>query len=332
LYNNGGSYVGANYEYNALARPAQSPDGTKVAFHSTFLNSKVGSYDDKPDVFWAVAYYPYPPEIKSAAKNGSNVRLTWDFNQGTAASPNHTNPRTYTKRGWPNETSDRPPSPREIKYFRVWSSPDNLTWSPIGTTAYNNCAGTNECGTWTETSWAFDVSQNVGTTMYYGATSLEHSGLESRTLSNIWKVVTDASGNITQQQQYAYPVSPGDKSYFYAKAPGSPQAITYVHKQSPATANGQYTITWSAPANKSLIRSYNIYAADGTAPTPIQQNRIASVPATSDYAGSGSFKYIDWLGKTDGTTKYVVTSVDFQGNESSGFMVKVKEHNYLDLP
>jgi len=27
---------------------------------------------------------------------------------------------------------------------------------------------------------------------------------------------------------------------------------------------------------------------------------------------------VDWLGKTDGTTKYVITVVDTQGNESTG--------------
>jgi len=312
--------------YNSLARPSQSPDGTKAMFHSTFLNS----IDNAIQLFWTVAYYPYPPEIKSAAKNGSNVRLTWDFNQGTSCAnqstnstrigptPNLTTPRTYATRGWPHEKLDCPPSPREIDKFRVWVSTDNNVWSPLGTTTYNNCRGNNECGMWTETAWTYDIAQPVNSTRYYAVSSLEHSGLESHTLSNVWKVTVDTNGGITQQtQQGAYPAEPGGKSNFYTTKPGSPNAVVFTHKQAPATAAGQYTITWNAPADRSMIRYYNIYAADGTVPSPMQQSKIASIPASSDYSGTGAYKYVDWLGNVDGSTKYVITSVDFQGNESA---------------
>lgn len=326
-YNSGGT----SGPYDALARPTQSPDGTKAMFNSTFLNAT----DNDIQLFWTVAYYPYPPEIKSVVKNGSNVRLTWDFNQGslcsnnsqttprTGPTPNLTTPRTYATRGWPHETLDCPPSPREIKQFRVWTSDDNATWSPVGTTTYNNCNGTNECGMWAETAWTYDYAQANSTTRYYAVTSLEHSGLESRTLSNVWKVAVDANGNITQQiQQSGYPTNPGGKSSFYTTSPPSvtPQ---FTHKQAPATANGQYVVKWNAPANASMIRFYNIYAKDGSSPftndTPLadrQKSRIASIPASSDYSGTGSFSYIDWLGATDGSTKYIVTAVDYQGNET----------------
>jgi hypothetical protein len=299
--------------YEANARPTQSPDGTKVLFNSTFLSAS----DAYPQIFWTVAYYPYPPEIKSAVKSGSNVRLSWDFNQGTAGSPNLVNPRTYATRGWPHDTADRPPSPREIAQFRIWSSDDAINWSPLGTTSYNNCSGTNECGTWTETAWTFDAVQTNNSTKYYAVTSLEHSGLESRALSNLWKVVLDAGGAVLQQVQYSsYPATPGGKSNFYTAQPPGPLQVNSVHMQAPASTAGQYTITWSAPVNKALIRYYNVYAADGNVPTTIQQHRVASVPASSDYDGTGSYKYIDWLGNVSGTTKYLVTSVDFQGNES----------------
>jgi len=270
------------------------------------------SGDDYPNIAWAVAYYPYPPEIKSASKNGSNVRLIWDFNQGTAGSPNYINARTYATRGWPHETNDLPPSPREIKQFRVWSSGDGTTWSPVAAVAYGNSGGA-----WTQSLWSSDIAQSSGTTKYYAITSVEYSGLESRTLSNVWKVTLDSSGNLSETTQSSpYPADPGGKSNFYTKVPDAPRLVNYTHKKSPATADGQYTIGWTAPANAALIRYYNIYAADGLVPSPIQQNRIASIPASSDYSGNGVFSYIDWLGATDGTTKYLVTAVDFQGNES----------------
>jgi len=312
----------STFPYEAYPRPTQSPDGTKAMFHSTFLNAN----DSTMQVFWTVAYYPYPPEIKSAAKVSTNVRLTWDFNQGTSCAPqstsatrtgptpNFTTPRTYATRGWPHETLDCPPSPREIKQFRVWTSPDNTAWTPAGTTAYNNCSGTNECGMWTETAWTYDYAQANSSTRYYAVTSLEHSGLESRTLSNVWKVTLDANGNIfNQSAQAIYPTNPGGKSGFYTVTPAGPSNIVFT-----STVNaGQYAISWSAPTASALIRYYNIYAADGAAPTAVQQKRVASIPATSDYSGGGNFKYIDWLGNVNGSTKYLVTSVDYQGNESA---------------
>ncbi len=301
--------------YTAYPRPAQSPDGTKVAFSTVLFHSLyqgMNTDDDFSTTAYAVAYYPYPAEIKSAQKAGANVQLTWDFNQGAAGSPNYTNPRTYTKRGWPNEASDRPPSPREIKEFRLWSSPDNATWSPIGTTTYGNRAGA-----WTEASWSYDVAQANSTTVYYALTSLEHSGLESRTLGNTWKVTLDSTGVISAQaQQSSYPADPGGKSAFYTTQPAAPRTVTYQHQLAPATAAGQYTIAWLAPVNASLVRYYNLYAQDGVDPAHTQPRRIASIAASFDYAQTGSFKYVDWAGAQDGTTRYAVTAVDYLGNES----------------
>lgn len=316
----------ATLNYNALSRPTQSPDGTKAMFNSTFLNAS----DDDIQLFWTVAYYPYPPEIKSAVKNGGNIRLTWDFNQGsscasqstnatrTGPTPNYSTPRTYATRGWPHETLDCPPSPREVKQFRVWVSTDNTTWIPTGTAAYNNCSGTNECGMWTETAWTYDYAQPNSSTRYYAVTSLEHSGLESRTLSNVWKVITDGSGSVSSQtQQAAYPADPGGKVAFYVTAPATPTGFTAKHQKSPATTAGQYTLEWAEPADTTLIRHYNIYAKDGSAPTATQQSRIASVP-------KGTVKYIDWLGNTGGTTQYIITPVDYLGNET-GVVVPVQD-------
>jgi hypothetical protein len=143
-------------------------------------------------------------------------------------------------------------------------------------------------------------------------------------------VTLDQSSNVTVQQQAApYPPNPGGKTGFYAANP--PRIVAqYKHKGAPATADGQYVITWSAPAgtpdnpyDTSLIRYYNIYAKDGADPysqnvaSKLRQNaKIASVPASDDYDGRGLFTYVDWVGATDGTTEYTVTAVDYQGNES----------------
>lgn len=320
---NGTDEVTATYDHNT--RPVQSPDGTKAMYHGTFLNT----VDNQVQIFWTVAYNPYPPEIKSAVKNGASVRLNWDFNQGencssssgttprTGPTPNFTDSRTYATRGWPHETLDCPPSPREIKNFRIWSSDDNSNWMPIGTTPYNNCSGSNECGMWTETSWSYDATQANNTTKYYAITSVEHSGLESKTLSNVWKVTTDASGIITiQVEQTAYPADPGGDSNFYQTKPVDPINQAFAYKQAPATADGQYTVSWTAPVNKALIRYYNIYAQDGEIPDAIQQRRIASISASSDYENDDNFSYIDWLGNPNGSTQYKITAVDYQGNES----------------
>jgi len=328
-YSQSNGTIGVPYE--ATPRPLQSPDGTKVMFNSTFLQAT----DKAIDLYYVVAYYPNPPQIKGAAKNGNNVTLIWDFNQVikepnqiTEGAPNFTDPRTYAKRGWPHEINDKPPSPREIDKFRVWvTEKDDGKWAPLGTTTYNNCRGDNECGMWTETEWSYDAAQPVGSTRYYALTSLEYSGLESRSLSNVWMVTLDAEGNITKQGQkhklHRYPEKPGVKSDFYTVPPQPPVSAEYAYKEAPATADGQYVVRWNAPEDRSMIRYYNIYAKDGSLPftkeTPKadrQKRRIASIPASSDYSGTGTFSYIDWLGATNGSTMYIVTAVDYQGNES----------------
>jgi hypothetical protein len=110
-------------------------------------------------------------------------------------------------------------------------------------------------------------------TWYYAVTSVEWCGLESRALSNVY--------SNTGNQTTPYPSAPKGKSGFIT---------TY---------------------NDNIIRYYNIYAENGNIPSPIQQNRIASIPNDANTV------YIDWLGNPDGSTQYVITGVDSQGNESA---------------
>lgn len=85
--------------YNSLARPGQSPDGTKVAWHSEFLNAT-----DLPDCYWSVCYYPLPPTNVSAA-TGSVEDVDISFL-----------PPKYTTRTWGSHTVYA----REIKQYRLW--------------------------------------------------------------------------------------------------------------------------------------------------------------------------------------------------------------------
>jgi hypothetical protein len=119
-------------------------------------------------------------------------------------------------------------------------------------------------------------------------------------------------------QENEYPSDPGGKTNFYEN---SPPSIAYTYTQS--SVSGRYVVRWTAPFDDSMIRYYNIYANDGSAPftsdfsiADRQQYRIASIAATSKSPGSGFFEYIDWLGAINGSTKYIVTAVDYQGNES----------------
>jgi hypothetical protein len=312
FYNGGGQWT----SYNSGGGGSESPDGTKLIGGSSFLKYDTyginGSknHDGDADLYYAIAYYPYPPEIYSTSAAGGTVtvRFDWGTNSGTW--------RGYTQRKWPSEKAGSLLPPRETSKFRLWRSANKSTWTPVKTvdaniwTKYNFVNGGYKGG---QTSY-WDITDTPGNgTFYYGVTAIENSGLESHKLSNIYSItVTGGSG--TGAQGIAYPSNPGRSSNFYASAPLPPQRLAFTHKASPATANGQYTIEWTEPSTTALVRHYNIYALDGVNPTAIQQRRVASISRNS--CSGGSCSWVDWLGNTGGTTKYGVTSVDTLGNES----------------
>lgn len=312
-YNNNGIWSGYSYGGGG----AESPDGSKITWSSSFLKydtyvagNTAPSHDRDGDLYTAVVYYPYPPEIYSTSAAGGTVtvRFDWGTNSGTW--------RGYTQRKWPSEKTGSLLPPRETSKFRLWRSANKSSWTPIKTvdaniwTKYNFVNGGYKGG---QTSY-WDITDTPGNgTFYYGVTAIENSGLESHKLSNIYSItVTGGSG--TGAQGIAYPSSPGRSSNFYTSAPFPPQRLAVTYKGSPATANGQYTIEWTEPATTTLVRHYNIYALDGVNPTAIQQRRVASISRNS--CSGGSCSWVDWLGNTGGTTKYGVTSVDTLGNES----------------
>lgn len=271
--------------YAAYPRPSQSPDGTKIAFSTVLFSSPYGDTnadDDYPGISVAIAYYPYPPEITAATATGGlvTVAFDWRLDQET--------PRGYTARGWPNEATNDPPPPRETNKFRLWRSPDKSTWTPLYTTTADIFSRYNfATGAWKgSSSWSIKDQPGDGT-WYYAVTAIEHSGLESRALSNIFSI-TVSSGSGTGEQDTTYPAAPGGKGNFLAAYSATP----------------------------SLVRYYNIYAKDGSAPSISQTTRVASIPATA-CASYTSCSWVDWLGNTDASTQYVVTAVDTQGNEST---------------
>jgi len=289
---NGGT---CSVAYYPLPRPGASPDGTKIAWHSDFLRANTL----EADLFWAVAYYPYPPEITQATAATGTVTVRFDW-QNTLADEN---PRTYTARGWPNESTSDRPIPRETKVFRLWSSDDNNTWTPVSTvdaepfTRFDFVNGGFKAGQ--DAYWEISTTQAAGSTKYYAVTAQEHSGIESKRLSNTWKVVLDGSGNVsTQAQQTAYPNDPG--------------------KMTTPNVSAFYT-AFDAANNSKLLRHYNIYAKDGSAPAISQTTRIASI--SKNACSGGSCSWVDWLGNTDASTQYVIVPVDTQGNEGTALTV-----------
>lgn len=286
--------------YHAYTRPSQSPDGTKVAFASVLFHSDYDGDtddDDHQSLAYVVAYYPHPPEITSCTQSGGTVTVTFEWMLDTT-------PRGYTSRGWPDESTNNPPPPRETKKFRLWRSADKATWTPLGTvdaeifTRYDFATGV-----WSGNDyWTITDTPGAGT-WYYAVTSVEWSGLESHCLGNIY-AITIGSGNGAQDT--AYPASPGDLDNI---------ATSDFH-------------TSFVTESKSIIRHYNIYAEDGSAPTVSQTNRIATIPVSA--CSDGSCSWVDWLGATDGSTQYVVTAVDTQGNESNGTFITTQSYSALE--
>ncbi len=277
-------YPGYSGNYNGYPRPSQSPDGTKVVFAALWLNN---DGDDHPYMSWVVAYYPHPPKITGMEKTGPHIRISWAWDSTS----------TYTTRGWPNEDTDAPSLPREIKCYHVWVSEDKNNWTELTTTGVPS--GTNY----------YDIKQPYTTSRYYAVTSEEHSRLESRTLSNIWKVALDGTGVIKENKEAApYPADPGQISPFWTTKPPAPSNLTI----KATGVSGQYRLTWREPPSRyTKIRYYNIYYSTTGSPPADRQHRIASIPV-------GTTTWLDCFADPSKTAFYRITSVDRQGNEGLG--------------
>ena len=304
-YNGGGSYT-------SLPRPGQSPDGTKVAWHSEFLN-KGGDVD----VYWTVAYNPYPP-TNLEAKYSGGVKIKWL-------------PPKYTERGWPYAKSNpakdslgwplldgsgreigEPLYARELKRYHIWRSPNGSSdWREVGAVEakydykYREDPDMFMLHPVDDNGYKISASNKIfftdspgDGTYFYAITSEEHSGLESDELSEILRVSVSGS-SVTSQI-----VHPKGQRNFWKKPPSAPLNLSVVKQSTP----GHYLLNWVEP-NDSKIRYYNIYYSTSGEPEAIQQNRIASVPV-------GTSTYLDWLADPSRQGNYKITSVDRYGNES----------------
>lgn len=297
VVNNTYSRYDGGTAYNSLARPGQSPDGTKVAWHSEFLNAR-----DNVDVYWSVVYKPYPPTDLAAA-SGAGVDLEFL-------------PPTYTDRRWIDpatgkidEVNGETLYAREIEQYQIWRS-DSPTngWTTVGSVAaeYDNDLTTNTLrpvvnGDWVSAANKLSFADAPGDgTWYYAITSREHSGLESDELSAVLEVTVE-SGVVTSSQI----VQEQGQTDFWTQAPSAPGGLN-VQAQSVA---GHNLLTWNATADP-MVRLYHIYySADGQ-PAAHQSQRVASVAADSSH-------YLDWLADPASGGTYGITAVDWYGNESA---------------
>ena len=268
--------------YHNYIRPAQSPDGTKVAFHSDFLNSA-----KSPDCYWAVCYYPKPPtDLKATAAADGGVKLTWKM-------------PTYTKRGWPKKT-DSPPPAREIKAFHVWRAPAPLgPWREIG--SVDVVYKVNVQRAIMQPTHLEFIDRPPDGTHFYATTSEEYSRLESRQLSEIVRV-TVVGGNTVGPAAIA---AKAGQENFWKRPPAPPKNVTAQKTNTP----GHVQLAWEEP-DDDKVRYYNIYYSTAGVPAVNQRSRIASLPV-------GTKQYLDWLADPNKDGRYAITSVDRHGNESS---------------
>ena len=283
--------------YSSLVRPGQSPDGTKVAWHSEFLNGR-----NAVDIFWSVVYYPYTPtNLEATSTSGVSISFL---------------PPKYTERRWINpdtgqidEINGEELYAREIKEYHIWRSTNQSSgWDIVGTVTaeYGNDPATNTLKPRVNSNWVsatnkISLIDNPSDGIYYYAlTSEEHSGLESDELSEILRV--DISGGVITSQQIVQ--SKGQKD-FWRNAPASVINFNY----SATGIAGHYRLNWIEPSD-SKIRFYNLYYSNVNNPSAAQQYRIASLP-------DGTHTYLDWLADPVNPGYYGITSVDRYGNEGA---------------
>ena len=286
-------------DYYTLARPGQSPDGTKVAWHSEFLNGK-----NKSDIFWSLVYSPYPP-TDLEADMGIDGKVQIGFL-----------PPKYTERRWINpatgeidEVNGEVLYAREIKEYHIWRSKNPTSgWDIIGTinAEYGNDPITNTLKSKAKGNWVSNTNKIVFVdnpqdgTWYYAITSDEHSGLESDELSQIINVIIVDHKIVSTQI-----VREKGQKLFWTTAPPAPRHFQVTKGNTP----GHYWLRWIEPLDKKA-RFYNVYYSTRGKPEASQDQRIASLPL-------GTSTYLDWLADPDTPGLYGITTVDRYGNESS---------------
>ncbi|MCB4756104.1 MAG: hypothetical protein LHV69_03575 [Elusimicrobia bacterium] len=290
-------------DYASLVRPGQSPDGTKVAWHSEFLNGR-----DAVDIFWSVVCYPYPPTDLEAGDSNNRVMIRFL-------------PPKYTERRWINpatmqidEANGEVLYAREIKQYNLWSAPAlEGPWDIVQTAPaeYANDDRTNTLkprfnGNWVGDTNKIGVIDNPGPGVWFFAlTSQEHSNLDSQELSDILQVTVRGTA-----VDYSIVQIKGRKSFWTTK-PRTP-----VLSVTPGSIAGHFSLRWTETTD-SKVRYYNIYYSNAGSPQLTQNYRSASVPVGSVAPGE-AVTHLDWLADPAAPAYYRITAVDRYGNESDG--------------
>lgn len=263
--------------YLVIARPDLSPDGSKVHYHSSMLRGQ--NIHNQVDSYVAIARYPFPP----ANVGGTGACLTWErhtFNNGNQAV--------------------------ETRSYIVYMSDNKRnSWTRFARIEGINNTSLDLAG----------MGLNDGI-YYFGVIAEEHSGLQSRMLSNIVKVTV--SGTTIRfdadEQNGADPVT--DFKTSPPPSIGIPTITGQRFETVGADHFGYNIIDWSEQAASAFddpdIWYYNIYYSVEGVPDAVPNRRIASVPA-------GTTQYVDWQARRDvdpNSHYYYVSAVDKQGNES----------------
>ena len=295
------TYTHGEGSYNISARPALSPDGTKVFYHSSMIMHDL-SVASGNDSYVAVARYPFP----AANLRGSGSILSWDrhrFRNGYYAA--------------------------ETKYYHVFMSSDNMSsWQRANTSGIvaglyiNGAIPPVQPGPTTASFNLNSLNLSPGT-YYFGVITEEHSGLQSEQLSNIVRVVYNGS-------TYAYTdvaVAPARDFDQTTPAPiGAPRITEYYNNPrhepvagNPITHNYCWNkLEWDSSPPADDVWYYNIYYSVEGIPEPKTARLIASVPAS--YAANGKVSYVDWQARPDvgpNDHYYFITAVNHQLRESS---------------
>lgn len=176
---------------------------------------------------------------------------------------------------------------RELRGVRVLRSVD------LETPVFEPVSGVVEGGSFLDDT----LTLQPGETVLYAVTAVEHSGLESRSLSRIIRVTREPSSYRVDQ------VTPYGTTSFDTLAPVAPTTFATA-----VDGGDSVRLTWS-PGPDPDVRLYHIYAAPNGPPELTQAFRIASLPDVHP-------SFLDWSVTTGATIHYAVTALDFQGNES----------------
>jgi hypothetical protein len=177
-----------------------------------------------------------------------------------------------------------PPLHKEISKYHVYRSVADTSHfvqmdaSSITTTTYNDTV-------------------SAPHVYYYAVTSEEYSGLESDTLSNIFRVTMSGTPDTLS---YA----PEGKAHWDVLAPEAPTGLVVA-----SISGHKNRLKWSLPTD--VDKHYcNIYFSIAGPPSADQHRRIASLPVSTS-------TFLDWQADSTHTGYYGVTVVDRQGNEST---------------